>query len=281
MVANTVRNTASCLAALFWDNLDQSLLHVKDGTSLRPLIKRLLWAFDNVDLPPNCWKAVTPKFLSALYQATHFHSPNSTTAITADLIIAAWFFAMRVCKFAFQKHAGRTKPIRLSNITFCDHKRNLIPHDSLKIFASQFVTIMFRDQKNGRKWEARTQQRTSHHELCPILRWASIVFRLVLHGYKPDTQVFILPFHSNKLPVVFSVSMKHFLRFGCQLLGGLKVFGFGPKDIRSKSIQSGAAMVLFMADVSVAKIMILGRWSSDTFLVYIRPRVLEWTLNMS
>jgi hypothetical protein len=27
--------------------------------------------------------------------------------------------------------------------------------------------------------------------------------------------------------------------------------------------------------------MILGRWSSDAFLVYIRPQVLEWTHNMS
>jgi hypothetical protein len=27
--------------------------------------------------------------------------------------------------------------------------------------------------------------------------------------------------------------------------------------------------------------MILGRWSSDAFLVYIRPQVLEWTNNMS
>ena len=32
---------------------------------------------------------------------------------------------------------------------------------------------------------------------------------------------------------------------------------------------------------SVHKIMILGRWSSDAFLVYIRPQVLEWTTNMS
>ncbi len=27
--------------------------------------------------------------------------------------------------------------------------------------------------------------------------------------------------------------------------------------------------------------MIFGRWSSDAFLVYIRPQVMEWTNNMS
>jgi hypothetical protein len=40
-------------------------------------------------------------------------------------------------------------------------------------------------------------------------------------------------------------------------------------------------MALFLKDHSTAKIMILGRWSSDAFLVYIRPQVLEWTNNMS
>jgi hypothetical protein len=40
-------------------------------------------------------------------------------------------------------------------------------------------------------------------------------------------------------------------------------------------------MALFINDISTAKIMILGRWSSDAFLVYIRPQVLEWTNNMS
>ena len=46
-------------------------------------------------------------------------------------------------------------------------------------------------------------------------------------------------------------------------------------------IRSGAAMSLFLADHSPAKIMTLGRWLSDAFLDYIRPQVLEWTNNMS
>jgi hypothetical protein len=40
-------------------------------------------------------------------------------------------------------------------------------------------------------------------------------------------------------------------------------------------------MALFLANESILKIMILGRWSSDAFLVYIRPQVLEWTATMS
>jgi hypothetical protein len=54
-----------------------------------------------------------------------------------------------------------------------------------------------------------------------------------------------------------------------------------PREIGNRSIRSGAATALFMKDHSTAKIMILRRWSSDAFLVYIRPQVLEWANNMS
>jgi hypothetical protein len=65
------------------------------------------------------------------------------------------------------------------------------------------------------------------------------------------------------------------------MFGGKSTFGFHPHEIGNRSIRSGAAMALFLKDHSTAKIMILGRWSSDAFLVYIRPQVLEWTNNMS
>ena len=60
-----------------------------------------------------------------------------------------------------------------------------------------------------------------------------------------------------------------------------KTFGFDPADIGNKSIRSGAAMALFLQNVSSTRIMLLGRWASEAFLVYIRPQVLEWTNNMS
>jgi hypothetical protein len=67
----------------------------------------------------------------------------------------------------------------------------------------------------------------------------------------------------------------------CTLFGSKATFGFEPHEIGSKSICSGAAMALFLADVPTAKIMILGHWNSDAFLAYICPQVLEWTSNMS
>ena len=58
-------------------------------------------------------------------------------------------------------------------------------------------------------------------------------------------------------------------------------FGYNYKDLGSHSLRSGAAMALFLAKEDVHRIMIIGRWSSDAFLAYIRPQVQEWTSGMS
>jgi hypothetical protein len=80
---------------------------------------------------------------------------------------------------------------------------------------------------------------------------------------------------------VNSTFTRTLLRYTCHIHGGKPIFGFTPKEIRNQSLRSGAAMALFLKNHLTAKIMILGRWSSDAFLVYIRPQVLEWTNNMS
>jgi hypothetical protein len=80
---------------------------------------------------------------------------------------------------------------------------------------------------------------------------------------------------------VSSTILRQFIRSTCTIGGGKATFGYDATDIGTKSIRSGAAMGLFLMNHPVHKIMILGRWSSDAFLVYIRPQVLEWTNNMS
>jgi hypothetical protein len=58
--------------------------------------------------------------------------------------------------------------------------------------------------------------------------------------------------------------------------------GITESEIGTRSIRSGAAISLFLLDHSVEKIMILGCWSFDAFMVYIRPhQVMEKTSIMS
>ena len=57
--------------------------------------------------------------------------------------------------------------------------------------------------------------------------------------------------------------------------------GFSVNEIGTHSIRSGAAMSLFLGGVQTFSIMMIGRWSSDAFLKYIRKQVEQFTHNSS
>jgi hypothetical protein len=85
--------------------------------------------------------------------------------------------------------------------------------------------------------------------------------------------------HKGNKPLLITNSyIQKLLRTTCTTFRGKATFGL---KLAIAQIRLEATMHLFLQDVSTAKIMILGRWSSDAFLVYIRPQVLEQTNNMS
>ena len=159
----------------------------------------------------------------------------------------------------------------------------VIPHGHPRLERiAEYVTVTFEDQKNGIKMDSRSQRRTGDRKLCPTFRLGRAVRRIVstVPDWSPDTLLCTIR-SGDKNQQITNTFTKRLLRHTCHIYGGHKTFGFHPREIGNRSIRSGAAMALFMKDHSTAKIMILGRWSSDAFLVYIRPQVLEWANNMS
>jgi hypothetical protein len=58
---------------------------------------------------------------------------------------------------------------------------------------------------------------------------------------------------------------------------GTEHLGFKPEECGTHSIRSAAAMAMHMAGVPVYTIMLIGRWSNDAFLVYLRTQVMQFT----
>jgi hypothetical protein len=200
----------------------------------------------------------------------------------ADITIR-FFFAMRSCEYSTTPVPGKTKIIVLSGIIFRTASKQLIdPTDPILLVLAQFVTITFVDQKTGKKMDPRTQQRTNHPFLCPVLRYISVVQRIhrLVPNWTPQTQVNTIRVEHKTLRITNSFVRK-MLRATRQNFGGKATFGFDPDEIGNKSIRSGAPMALFLQNISSTRIMLLDRWASVAFLVYIRPQVLEWTSNMS
>ena len=189
---------------------------------------------------------------------------------------------MRACEYVKTPKPGRTKIARLRCIVFRDRNRKIIPHGQPNLLQKAlYVTVIFEDQKNKQKNDVRTQRRTKHKFLCPVKRLGKAIQRILKYvpNASPDTPLCTVNIPGKSL--IDSAHTLKLLRFTCKTGGGKDVFGFHPEDIGNKSMRSGAAMALFLNKHSTPRIMLLGRWLSDAFLVYIRPQVLEWTNNMS
>jgi hypothetical protein len=138
------------------------------------------------------------------------------------------------------------------------------------------------DTKTGKKMEARTQQRTGLPFLCPVIRFVTLVQRILrtIPNATGSTPIHTILVNQTILAVT-STYVRNQLRQTCRTFGGKAMFGFAAHEIGNKSIRSEAAMSLFLTNTHTDQIMILGRWASNAFLAYIRPQVLEWTTNMS
>ena len=284
MAESTVRDATSNLGSAFRNHHEPSPVHLPHGSQLLPSIRSLLRAFKNLDPPKDTEKAVTPKLLRCVFCFAGGAVDDRTAyAQAADTTIGGFFFAMRSCEHTKAPVPGKTKLVTLGCLVFRGADKRPISRDSPSLATlAQYVTVTFIDQKNGVKMDSRTQTRTGDAVLCPVLRWASAVRRILqtIPGANDDTPVCSVRL-GDKVKLVSNSFIKTLLRTTCQIFGGFDEFGFHPHEIGNKSIRSGAAMALFLMDHSPAKIMIMGRWSSDAFLDYIRPQVLEWTNNMS
>jgi hypothetical protein len=241
VVSLTVRDAASNLAAAFRSNFEQSPFHVEGSAQLLPTVRTLLKAFDNDDPPPQRQKAVTPKLLRKFYQLLASGPKNrrvSAYAHTADLVLGAFFFAMRSCEYTKTARPGRTKRIRMGGIVFRTRSRRVLlltDPDLLKL--ADYVTIIFEDQKNGKKMDARSQQRSGHAYLCPILRWGSAVQRIIatIPDWTNKTTLCSIAMN-DKIMEISNVFVRKLLRHTCFLFGGFTTFGFHPHEIGNRSI---------------------------------------------
>ena len=191
---------------------------------------------------------------------------------------------MRSCEITATTTPGRTKIIRLKCVVFRDATHREIPHSSKQeLPMARRVTVTFENQKNGLKMDKRTQERTGDSVMCPVRRLASLVLRVLdrVPGAEQETPIGSIQQTTGGTRVITSSELRWSLRSACTKGGGSSTFGYDASDIGTRSIRSGAAMGLFLMNQPVAKIMILGRWSSDAFLDYIRPQVLEWTNQLS
>ena len=91
-------------------------------------------------------------------------------------------------------------------------------------------------------------------------------------GTTLDMPVCTFQRRGGRLDTIASLQVLTRLLTAAESVGSASL-GFEPKEIGMHSLQPGAAMEMYLSGVPVYTIMLIGRWSSDAFLRYIRKQV--------
>ena len=277
LVEGTVRTTV--------DNVAQAFrAHHRSDPRLDPtgktafLLQQQFRGYRNTDRNAKQQKALPACVLRQL--ATRKTSAENIAI--AQLATGAFFFAMRSCEYLqtnLPEDKRRTKILRQQDIRFFT-KGKLLAHSNNNLAMADTVSITFEFQKSDERHETITMHRSGDTSLCPVRAWAAVIQRIRSYpNTDPSTTVNTI-LVDNKLARISSSTMLSKLRSAVRTLGETKL-GFKAEDIGTHSLRSGAAMAMYLADVATFTIMMIGRWSSDAFLRYIRKQVEQFSHNVS
>ena len=134
------------------------------------------------------------------------------------------------------------------------------------------VAITFKIQKNNAKYKTVIHSRMDDLALCPVLQWTQLVNQILSYeGTMYNTPVCTVR-SSGGLNKIASSQVLTRLQATEKAVGSA-CLGFGSKEIGTHSLCLGAAMEMYLTGVLVSTIMLIDRWSSNTFLLYIRKQV--------
>ena len=176
-----------------------------------------------------------------------------------QLVVGAFFFAMRACEFSDVGGPRRTQILTLGDVEFRREGSKVTSDDEEVLAAADTVSLTFRTQKNGEKGTTVTQHRTTGTamggaKICPVAAFARLVARVRCDDpdspewrderHRPISLVAVPGGHA----MVTSNQILHHLRAAALQYGEGRL-GFPVSKIGTHSIRAGAATAMFLAGV--------------------------------
>jgi hypothetical protein len=261
LVEGTVRGTISNVVQTFWLSGRQNPTKDADN-KLSIFLSRQFRAFRNDNHKEEQQKALPFSMLDELAKRQVTKTDKGITQLT----IGAAFFACRSCKYSKVPRSKEkcTKLLRLQNIRFFKNGHQL-PSQFIDLESADSVAITFEMQKNDEKFDTVTHGRTDDSVLCPVIQWARLVSRIWTYpGASLDTNVCTV-WQNGRMEHITSKTILQHLRAACATIGSA-CLGFEPHKIGTHYLRSGAAMEMYLGELPVYTIMLIGRWSSNAFL---------------
>jgi hypothetical protein len=191
------------------------------------------------------------------------------------------FFAFQSCKYLKvpQAKQGQMEILKLRNIQFFKDGA-ILPHSHPDLEFLDCISLTFKSQKRQDKNDTVTQEATGNSVFCPIRFAAGLVRRIGSYpGTSLDTN--ISAYMSNgSIDHVMSQQVINALRNAMGTIGEARL-GTAKHELGTHSIRLGAAMAMYLGECPVYTIMLIGQWSSNALLWYIRKQVMEFSHNVS
>ena len=247
------------------------------------MLQQVYRGYKNIDPATKQQKALPVSVLRKMYNIAKLQNSPIPLA-RAELACLAFFYCMRSCEYSktSSDESKRTQTLKLRNFRFFKNKR-LMSHSSPALATADLVDVTFMFQKNEDRNESVGMHaaRSSPDFMCPVKLAASAVRRVRSYPESNDDSPINLMHKADGTPFqITSASIRTQIRSTVKHIGP-KTLGFGPDEVGTHSIRSGGAMALHLADVSPLTIMMIGRWRSEAFLLYIRKQVQKFSEGLS
>jgi hypothetical protein len=207
---------------------------------------------------------------------TYGNSHSLKRRVTADLVVVAYFFLLRVGEYTpttpKKGSAKWTTPLQKRDITF-QHNTHTIPTDSPveQLQQADGVTINLANQKNGAKDAKVSHSQSGDKTLCPCRSLARLVAEL--RDFPDDTPIGTYR-TATRTNQVSNQDILEAIRQGA-IRDNLDRSGQDYSLIGTHSLRSGGATGLCLEGFNKDVIHLMGWWSSDTYLKYIQPQVVQ------
>ena len=247
-------------------------------------IQRLVEAYRRQDPPAQHKLAVPVSVVNHLVEIG-LHAASDKTKACCDLSTIAFYFLLRVGEYTGhgKKDKRRTKQFRACDITFFDAHDNIIPNTApLHILYTATTAVMrITNQKNGTRG-SRISHTTSGTTACPVKALGRRVHYIMNHPECNEDDI-ISTYYSPRTRSARPLQagdINKMIKTTVSLLG-LDKKGFPPEAVSSHSLRAGGAMAMHLKGIDSAKIRKQGRWSSDTFLMYIHEQISAFSAGLA
>lgn len=255
----------------------QSPAYEMEGEYILPL-KRCIEGFRRQD-PPSIPQLAVPN--SVPHEAFDFGSKSQCPFQFAQgcLAVIGFYFLLRSGEYTKPRYihrngrqvrASRTKQFTVGDVGFFKNGKVLPRSSPLNILrTADSATLKITNQKNGRMGQTLHQQSTGPGGAVEALAFR--VHHILSHGGSPSSLLCDV-FYNNSWTSVSGSDMVATVRAAVTRLQ-LDQHGIDSDLVGAHSLRAGGAMALKMAGHKDSTIRQFGRWTSDTWMMYIHSQI--------